>query len=84
MSLLGAYESEFWLFRTFLSPKRQKIDEIVLPPCVQTAISQKPFELQGWDWYQCLQNLILHPLSFFWEFTTIQFEPEIGPHYRKG
>ena len=61
-----------------------KIDEIVIPPCVQTAISRKPFELQSWDWSQCFQNLILHSIWVFWEFTTIKFEPKTGPHYRNG
>ena len=56
MTLLGAYVSEYWLFHAFFSPLSQLIDEIVLPPCVQTAISRKPFELQGWDWSQCFQN----------------------------
>ena len=49
MTLLGAYVSEYWLFQAFFSPLSPLIDEIVLPPCVQTAISRKPFELQGWD-----------------------------------
>ena len=68
MSRLGAYESEFWLFQTFFEPRKEKIDEIVLPPCVQTAISRKPFRLQSWDWSQCFQNLILHPT---WTFRKV-------------
>ena len=84
MSLLGAYESEFQLFQTFFTPRKAKIDENVLQPCVQTALSQKPFELQGWDWSQCFQNSILHPMWIFWEFTTIKFKPKTGPHDRKG
>ena len=84
MSRLGAYESEIWLFQTFFEPRKAKIDKIVLPPCVQTAISRKPFELQSWDWSQCFQNLILHPIWVFWEFTTIKFEHKTGPHYRNG
>ena len=39
MSLLEAYESEFWLFLIFFMPRKAKNDEIVLPPRVQTAIS---------------------------------------------
>ena len=58
------------------------MDKILLPPHVQTAISRKLFELQGWDWSQCFQNLILHSIWVFWELTTIKFEPKTGPNYR--
>ena len=74
----------FGCSKLLFKPKKAKVDEIVLPPCVQTAISWKPFELQGWDWSQRFQNLILYPIWVLWEFTTIKFELKIGPHYRKG
>ena len=60
------------------------MDKTLLPPHVQTAISRKLFKLQGWDWSQCFQNLILHSIWVFWEFTTIEIELKVGPHYRKG
>ena len=50
---------------------------------IQTAVARKPFELQCWDWSQCIWNWILQPTWAFSKLLKVKFGPEIRSNYTK-